>query len=122
MKKQIKKIFYGVLLRFLPAFFAGVSWNNAHGAAVTFPTPTPKVGTLFEFVVEVLKIVIKIGIPTVAVLFIYTGYLFVAAQGNEQELKKAKDALFGSVVGAAILLCAVLIATIIKNTIGELGG
>ncbi|MCK9352137.1 MAG: hypothetical protein WCT49_02805 [Candidatus Paceibacterota bacterium] len=96
--------------------------RGASAAVVTFTTPTPKVGTLYDFVVEVLKIVIKIGIPVVVILFIWTGYLFVTAQGDTTQLQTAKKAFFGSVIGATILLCAVLIATIIKATIGELGG
>lgn len=91
-------------------------------AVITFATPTPKVGTLYDFVVAVLSIVIKIGIPVVVLLLIWTGYLFVTAQGDPTQLKTAKKALLGSVIGATILLCAVLIATIIKATIGELGG
>ena len=81
---KLKNSFYFLIIPFI---FSLSGANNANGAVVTLQSPTPKVGTLFDFVVEILKILIKIGIPIVAVLFIYTGYLFVAAQGNEAELK-----------------------------------
>jgi hypothetical protein len=118
MKKQIFAIMRKMTFLILPFFMA----RSVFAAVVTFPTPTPLVGTLYEFVVAVLSIVIKIGIPVVVILLIWTGYLFVTAQGDPAGLKTAKKALFGSVVGATILLCAVLIATVIRATIGELGG
>lgn len=118
MKKQILAIINKIAFLVLPVFIA----PSVFSQAVVFSTPTPKVGTLYDFVVAVLSIVIKIGIPVVVVLLIWTGYLFVTAQGDPTQLKTAKKALLGSVIGATILLCAVLIATIIKATIGELGG
>lgn len=118
MKKQILAITNKIAFLILPLFMA----RSVFSAVITFGTPTPKVGTLYDFVVAVLSIVIKIGIPVVVILLIWTGYLFVTAQGDPTQLKTAKSALIGSVIGATILLCAVLIATIIKATIGELGG
>ncbi|MFA5830664.1 MAG: hypothetical protein WC878_02425 [Candidatus Paceibacterota bacterium] len=114
----MKNIFYGTIIHTLTLFaFA------ANGQGVQkLKTPTPKVGTLFEFVTEVLKIVIKIGIPVVVVAIILSGYMFLTSQGDESKLKKAKQAIIWTSVGAAILLCAVVIATVIKNTIGQLGG
>lgn len=85
-------------------------------------TPTPEVGTLFEFVTEVLSIVIKIGIPVVSLALIFSGYMFLTAQGDEKKLTDAKKGIVWTTVGGAILLCAVVIATIINNTIGQLGG
>jgi hypothetical protein len=122
MKKPFTSISsrsFSLVFLFL-SFLAGIPRVDA--AVVTFSSPTPKVGTLYLFVVEVLKIVIKIGVPVVAIMLIWSGYLFVSAQGDPTQLKKAKDSFVWGVVGAAILLCAVLIATIIKNTIGNLGG
>ena len=95
--------------------------EDSSAAVVTFNNPATKTGTLYDFVVAILQIVIKIGIPIIAVLFIWTGYLFITAQGDTSQLKTAKNTLYGSVIGATILLCAVLIATMIKSTIGELG-
>jgi hypothetical protein len=122
MKKHLPLSFRKIFFFVLPFLVLGSTFSISKAAPVIFASPTPKVGTLFDFVVEVLKIVIKIGIPVIAVMFVYTGYLFISAQGNEQQLSKAKMALLSSVVGAAILLGAVLLATIVKNTIGELGG
>ena len=117
MKKQIIMTNNKIFLSLISLLYA----RDSSAAVVTFATPTPKIGTLYDFVVTILQIVIKIGIPVIAVLFIWTGYLFVSAQGDTAQLKTAKNAFFTSVIGTIILLCAVLIATMIKATIGELG-
>jgi hypothetical protein len=70
-----------------------------------------------DFILVILQGVIKIGIPIVALAIIYSGFLFVAAQGNSEKLKEAKRALMYSLIGAAILLGSWAIAQLISNTV-----
>ena len=70
-----------------------------------------------EFVNSILEVVMKIGIPVAAMFIIYSGFLFVKAQGNEAELTKAKSAFTYAVIGTAILLGSWLLATGIESTI-----
>jgi hypothetical protein len=57
----------------------------------------------------------------VAIFFIiYSGFLFVKARGNEQEITKAKSALTWTLVGTAVLLGAWIFATAIQGTINNL--
>jgi len=70
-----------------------------------------------EFVEAILEVVLKIGIPVAAMFIIYSGFLFVKAQGNPEELKKAKSAFTYAVIGTAILLGSWLLATGIESTI-----
>ena len=53
----------------------------------------------------------------VALAIIYSGFLFVAARGNSEKLTKAKDTLLYTIIGAAILLGAWAIATMISSTV-----
>jgi hypothetical protein len=71
---------------------------------------------------EILKIVITVGVPIVALAIIYSGFLFVAAQGNPEKLKKAKDTLLYVIIGAAILLGAYVIAEAIEATVAAIRG
>ncbi|MDE2399917.1 MAG: hypothetical protein KGL67_02840 [Patescibacteria group bacterium] len=64
---------------------------------------------------------LKIGIPIVALAIIYCGFLFVSARGKEAKLTEAKDALFYTLIGAAILLGAWAIANLIVTTVSGLG-
>lgn len=73
--------------------------------------------SLNDFVKAILEGVIKIGIPIIALAFIYSGFLFVKAQGNSEDLTKAKNALLFSVVGAALVLGAWALAQLISETV-----
>lgn len=66
---------------------------------------------------KILEGVIKIGIPIIALSIIYSGFLFVSAQGKPEEIKKAKDALLYTLIGAAVLLGSWAIAQLISETV-----
>ena len=80
-----------------------------------------KIDTLAAFVQKVLEIVMTIGIPIVAIFIIYSGFLFVKARGNPEELKTAKQTFLWTVVGAAILLASWILAKAICTTVIQLG-
>ena len=73
-----------------------------------------------EFIHTFLVKALELGIPVVALAVVYCGFLFVAARGNPEKLTKAKGALLYTLIGAAILLGAWAIATLISNTIASL--
>jgi hypothetical protein len=75
-----------------------------------------------QFVETILNIALQIGVPLIALAIIYSGFLFVAAQGNPDKLKKARQAFLWTMVGAAVLLAAVAIAQAIGGTIEQLRG
>lgn len=67
-----------------------------------------------------LETAIKIGIPVLALAIIYSGFLFVAAQGNSEKLDEAKRSLLYTIIGAAILLGSWAIAQLITETVRAL--
>jgi hypothetical protein len=68
--------------------------------------------TVLEFVVNLLAIA--------GVLYVmYAGFLMVKAQGNPEELKKAKQAFLNAIIGLGIILGAWAISIVIKNTINK---
>ena len=76
--------------------------------------------TIPDFIKEIIKIVLYVGIPIVALFIIYTGFLFVEAQGNPEKLTKAKNSLMYTLIGAALLLGAFIIAEAIGATVDEI--
>lgn len=80
------------------------------------------VKTLPDLVQQILKIVLTVGTPLVAIAIIYTGFQFVAAQGNPEALTKAKKSFLMVIIGAAILLGAYVIAEAIVGTINAIRG
>ena len=80
-----------------------------------------KVGTIPEFLSALFKIIAEIGAVVLAFYIVYTGYLFVTAQGNEQNLQKAKESLKWVLIGGAIILGAQVLSNAILQTITDIG-
>lgn len=78
------------------------------------------VDTIPAFIEKVLNIVLVIGVPIVALAIIYSGFLFVKARGNSEEIKKAKSALMYTIIGAFLLLGAWVLATAIGATVDDI--
>lgn len=81
----------------------------------------PSIDSIPKLINAILKIVVKVGLPLVALAIIYVGFLFVKAQGNETELKTAKEAFLYTIIGAGIVLGAAVISEAIDVTVTSLG-
>lgn len=90
------------------------------------PSPSPaiknplKTESILDLLQALLGVVVQVGIPLIALAIVYSGFLFVKAQGNESELSEAKKTLYWTVIGAAIVLGAFVISGVIKTTIDQL--
>lgn len=78
--------------------------------------------SLYDFLVALLDIVIRIGFPIVVLFIVFIGFRFVqhSATGNAEELKKDRELLLWAILGALILLGAQVIAIAIQATVGDL--
>lgn len=83
--------------------------------------PTLGFKSVEELLSAILKIVVEIGAVIAVLMIIYSGFLFVKAQGNPEQLGKAKSAFYTAIIGMAVLLGAQVIANVITSTIKELG-
>ncbi|MEK7147023.1 MAG: hypothetical protein AAB772_02075, partial [Patescibacteria group bacterium] len=102
IKKNFYKLILVVYLLIVPIFsFADNTNCDPAGGKICPPINET---TINGFIKTLLEGVLKIGIPVVALAVIYCGFLFVSARGNSEKLTKAKDALFYTLIGAAILL------------------
>ena len=72
------------------------------------------------FFKELLRIAAQIGSIFIILGFVYSGFLFVTARANEEELGKAKRAITYTVIGAIIVLGAWAFAVGITNTINTI--
>lgn len=75
------------------------------------------VDSIQGFIERLLGIILKLGIPLVALAIIYAGFKFVMAQGNASKLEEAKSTFLYTLIGAALLLGAWVIGSIVKATI-----
>ncbi len=118
-----KKIFFITFiligLAFIPLGVLAGAPGPGTSPSIQIENPI-SVSTIQEFVAKVLDIVVTISTPFLVVMFIYSGFLFVWARGKDTELKKAKDVFFYTVIGAALVLGAFILATAIDATINQL--
>lgn len=106
------------ILSFSLLLFPLISFAQA-GGSVTVPNPIA-VGTIPEFLSALFRIVAEIGAVVLAFYIIYTGFLFVSAQGNESALQKAKESLKWVLIGGAIILGAWVLSEAVRETIVNL--
>jgi hypothetical protein len=78
------------------------------------------VNSLEELVGVILSAIVKLGIPVVAVMIIYSGFLFVFARGNSEKIEKARDSLLYTLIGAAILFGAWALTQLLVDTVDTL--
>jgi SNF family Na+-dependent transporter len=88
---------------------------------ITLTNPFSKADSLFELLETVVNdILLPIGGVLAVLAFIYSGFKYVTAQGNEDKIKTAHKALLYTSIGTAVLLGSWVIAQLIENTINQL--
>lgn len=94
------------------------------GNPISINIPNPfghGIGSLFDLLkVVVNDIILPIGGVLAVLAFIYSGFLYVMAQGSETKLKTAHTALLYTAIGTAVLLGSWTLANVIENTINKL--
>lgn len=91
----------------------------AQGSAkITNPLDAENIG---EFLLDIVGVITTLAVPVIAIMIIYTGFLFVTAGGNEDKIETAKDTAMYVAIGAAIILGAELIITVLENTASSIG-
>ncbi|PIQ66253.1 MAG: hypothetical protein COV96_02450 [Candidatus Zambryskibacteria bacterium CG11_big_fil_rev_8_21_14_0_20_42_18] len=100
------------------------STNTTNGnGSITLNNPFNGSDSLFELLKSIMNnIVLPIGGVLAVLAFIYSGFLYVTAQGDESQLKTAHRALLYTSIGTAVLLGSWVLANVICQTIGLLGG
>lgn len=104
----------------LPAAPGNVNTSDTNGNSSGRLVNPLKVDTIEGLLTIVLGAVVQIGSILLVLALVYVGYLFVAAQGNTEQLKKAREALVWTVVGGIVLLGAQAIAIVIETTVQSL--
>ncbi|MBI5078191.1 MAG: hypothetical protein HZB11_02395 [Candidatus Yonathbacteria bacterium] len=110
----------------VPAASAQITGSTApSGSTAGLSAPTKlqnpiKFKTFSEFAAAVTKTAVQVLMPFIILGFIYAGFLFVSAQGNEKKLTHAKSVLWYSMIGAFVLFGAWGFAQIISKTISAI--
>ena len=68
---------------------------------------------LLPYIGEVTWVVLSFTGVVAFILFIYAGWLWMSARGNEEQITKAKNLIKGVIMGLALVLLAGVIAYLI---------
>lgn len=79
-----------------------------------------RVGSVDQLVVVILGALVNLGMILLVLALVYVGFLFIWAQGKQEEIKKARDALFWTVIGGLLLLGASGLSLVLQEAIGVL--
>jgi hypothetical protein len=75
-----------------------------------------------EFISGFLKVMVMIGLPVVGLYTLLAGFQFISAQGNPNKIGDAKRNFMFVIIGAALILGAWVLATLIGNTVSNVVG
>ncbi len=76
-----------------------------------------RVNSLEDLIVAILNIFITLMIPIIVFFIILAGFKYVTAQGNPSQIEEATTMFTYVIIGGVLILAAVAIAEIIKNTV-----
>jgi hypothetical protein len=93
--------------------------SGLNGSGLT--NPLDGIDSLPEFLEKILGAVVDLGVIILTLAIVYVGFLFVKAQGNEEQLRSARSALMWTVIGGLVLLGAQTIGMVIRSTVDSLG-
>lgn len=119
IKNNLKKISLIIFSLFFPVIsLAQVTGGPAgEDESVNIVNPLPGITSVNGLLQTILEGAIRIGIPIIVLAIIYSGFLFVSAQGNTEKLGVAKKSLIYTLIGSAILLGSWAIAQLISDTV-----
>lgn len=100
-----------------PGPTTGNTQTNSGGGLTN---PLGSIDSLPDFLNLLLKAVVDIGVIVLTLAIVYVGFLFVKAQGNEEQLRSARSALMWTVIGGLVLLGAQTIGMVIQSTVNSL--
>lgn len=89
--------------------------------AAPFTNPLGNID-LYGFLLNILNSVVFILFPVIVLMIVYVGFLFVAAQGNQQKLQEAKKAIVWTVIGSLVVLGSKALALAIRATVYNIEG
>lgn len=112
-------VFWSLILHVLLLPTAVFAQENSPIADVNGIENPTESSSLQEFLGKILEAIVTLLYPILVLALVYSGFLFVTAQGNPQKLQKARTVLKWVIVGAVIIFARWLIADIIGTTVNE---
>jgi hypothetical protein len=113
---KFKNIYFNILLS--GVFFLPILAFSQNNLGIENPISATN---LWDVLISFVKIIRTLAIPFVVLAIMYTGFLFIKAQGKAEEIAAARKAFFWTMVAALIILSAQALGEMLKATILGLG-
>jgi hypothetical protein len=104
----------------VPAYSYAQSTGSSSTLSIKLQNPLVGVNTLPDFIDHVLTGIVQLLTPVIVIMFLWTGFLFVKAQGAPEALTKAKSSLMYTIIGAALVLGAKGLSLVLQATFTNL--
>jgi hypothetical protein len=110
------------LLIILKMFTLGDMFQHTYAQSQTFINPIQS-NTLYDFILSAARLVMKFFIyPALIVIWVWTGFSFVLAQGAPEALAKAKKWLIGAVITTLIIMVLQGFLLALQNSVNKILG
>ena len=84
---------------------------------VSLQNPLNNIDSIEGLLIAILNIFTTLMIPVIVFFIILAGFKYVTAQGNSSKIEEATTTFMYAVIGGVVILAAVAIAEIIRNTV-----
>ncbi len=116
-----KKYLFFLIIPFLFSIYFVTFSYSAESCAGDFeclqnPLKDSNIGSISDLISTILNLIMILAVPFIVIAIVYSGFLFIQAQGNPEKIKTARSFLLWSLVGAGIVLGANVIYTVMEDT------
>lgn len=84
----------------------------------TIEGPLVKINTIADIINKTLTVIIPFAVVLLLIVFIWGGYDFLLARGNQDKVKSAKAKLTAGIIGFILLISSYLMVKLISAIFG----
>jgi len=118
---KVKNVWGAIMASLFTLLIPLISYGDGEGGGlgtiIKNPLAFDDIGSFIQAAADQVR---NIAIIIAVIFLIWAGFKFVTAQGNESELKKAKEMLWYTIIGIAVILGAWVFVSAIKTTVDNL--
>ncbi len=104
--RQVAFVLIVILMFVMPQIVLGQADPMSEMEKVASDTGQDSVGSLTSIITKIIKAILGASGFILLLLFIYSGFTWMTAGGNEEKVKKAKNTLKNAVIGLLIVVLA----------------
>lgn len=99
----------------------GQDCTGSNSLGLNFQLKNPlKVNTIQEAIKVIVNAIVRIAIPILVIFYIWSGLSFIFARGRPEEINKAKNMFFYTIIGTLLILGAWTIVNIVIGTVNSI--